>query len=151
MRRLSTTFLFTLLSFAGACASTSGKCADCEKAQSVVTNVAGQYPDCVRLTVHCTMEGEMKTCASTDAARVGKAADPEDKKAVEIGDVVVLDENGAIDVTVPINRKDGKATAACGVTLKGAGMSREQAITKAKSIAMAVEAGLGGACACCCK
>jgi len=154
MRILGTSVLLFATLFTASCQSTtSSSCCDsCTKAQSVVASVAKSHADCTRLTVHCSQTGgSAKCCASTDAARVGKASDPEDVKAMQTGQVVVLDEAGAIDVTVPINRKDGKHMSACGVTLKGAGMSREQATAKATTIAKAVEAGLGGACECCCK
>lgn len=151
MRTLLTSFLFASLTLAAGCASTSGKCADCDKAQSVVASVAAANPEVTRLTLHCGMGDGMHTCASTDGARVGKPSDPEDVQAVTTDQVVVLDEAGALDVTVPISHKDGKPMAACGVTLKNGGMSRDQAVAKAKQIAMAVETGLGGACECCCK
>lgn len=154
MRTLLTSFsLFLTILFAGACKST-GCCDACAKAQEVVASVAGQNPDVTRLTVHCSgTGGGMKACASTSADKLGKPSDPEDVKAVQSGETVVLDEAGALDVTVPIVAKDGKWTAACGVTLKpAAGMSRDQAVAKAKGIAKAVEAGLGDCCAggCCC-
>ncbi|MBL9079655.1 MAG: hypothetical protein JNL08_19280 [Planctomycetes bacterium] len=151
MRTLTTTFLFSLLTFAGACASTSsGKCTNCDKAQAAVTGVAQSNPDCVRLTLHCGMGEGMHCCASTDTARIGTPSHPEDLQAVQTGEIVVLEENGGFDVTVPINNKDGKPTAACGVTVKP-GIARDQAMAKAKGIAVAVEVALGGACDCCCK
>lgn len=152
MRLLAVTAaVLSALLFAPACAVTGpAKCDDCAKAQSVVESVAKQHPDCVRLTVHCTMEGGTKACASTVADKIGKASDKEDLDAMRTGETIVLDEAGAIDVTVPINGKDGKYASACGVTMK-AGTPRDQALAKATTIAKAVEAGLGGACACCCK
>lgn len=148
--------LFLSLAFVGCQSTGSAKCASCEKAQSVVTSVHKQHAECTRLTVHCSMGGTMKACASTAADRVGKASDKEDMTAVQTNQPVVLEENGAFDVTVPIAMKDGKPTIACGVTLKGAGMTKDQAITKATAIAKSVETGLGGSCECnaggaCCK
>lgn len=152
MRTLVASLALFAALFAAACQSTPSCCASCSKVQSVVESVAQQNPDCTRLSVHCASAGgAAKFCASTDAARIGKPSDPEDLKAMQTGQPVVLDEAGAVDVTVPIQAKDGKFHAACGVTLKGAGMTKEQALARATTIAKAVEAGLGGACECCCK
>lgn len=154
MRTLATSFVLFATLFAAACQSTKmdGCCASCTKAQAVVDSVASQNADCTRLTVHCLQaDGGAKCCASTAAARVGKPSDPEDLQALNDGKVVVLDEAGAIDVTVPMLAKDGKHQVACGVTLRAAGMTRDQAVAKAHTIAKAVETGLGGACECCCK
>ena len=150
MRNLLLPLFFLAVGTFPAC-STTGACCDSSKApQTVVANVAKANPAVTRLSIHCPDDGALKTCASTVAERVGKAADAEDKKALETGQEVVLDENGALDVTVPILTKDGKATAVCGVTLKTDGMNREQAIAKAREIAKAVESGLGGSCGECC-
>lgn len=150
MRILGSSFLLFVSLFAASCKSTQC-CTNCDKAQSVVASVAQQNPDCTRLTVHCAMDGGAKCCASTAAERVGKASDKEDLEAIQTGKTVVLDEAGALDVTVPINQKDGKFQSACGVTLKTAGMTRDQLVAKATTIAKAVETGIGGDCACCCK
>jgi hypothetical protein len=152
MRTLASTLvLFLAASFPAACASTPGTCASCATAQAVVESVARQNPDCTRLTIHCAMADGAKACASTAAERIGTASNKEDLDAMATGRTVVLDEAGAIDVTVPINPKNGRFQSACGVTLAAAGMTREQAVAKANAIAKAVETGLGGACECCCK
>lgn len=143
-------FLFAAASLA-ACAST-GACCDAPTApQTVVGNVAKANPAVTRLSVHCADDGALKVCASTVADKVGKASDAEDQKAMQTGEAVVLEEQGALDVTVPICMKDGKATAVCGVTMKTDGMNRDQAIAKAKEIAKAVETGMGGVCGSCCE
>jgi len=147
---LSVFVLFLSLAFVGCASTAGGKCANCEKAQSVVASVQKQNAECSRLTIHCSMGGAMKACASTSADKVGKPSDKEDVQAVQTNQPVVLDENGAVDVTVPIAMKDGKPTIACGVTLKGAGMTKDQAVTKATAIAKSVESSLGGSCECCC-
>lgn len=152
MRVLAAPAALLALLFSPACAVPGpAKCDDCAKAQTVVETVAKQHPSCVRLTIHCTMEGGAKACASTLADKIGKASDKEDLDAMRTGQTIVLDEAGAIDVTVPINAKDGKFASACGVTMKAAAMPRDQVVAEATAIAKAVEAGLGGACACCCK
>jgi hypothetical protein len=129
-------------------------CAEgCTPPQDVVEAVAKENPDCTRLTVHCTPAGAAGpiACASTSAEKKGKPSDPEDVKAMQTGETIVLDEAGAIDVTVPILAKDGKFTAVCGVTLKAAGLTKDQAKAKATTIAKAVEAKLGSCCGECCK
>jgi hypothetical protein len=143
----------TLLSFscfvsllATACSSTPDANAT---PQSVVEAVAKKNPDCTRLTLHCTKVNASgpSVCASTAADKLGRPSDPEDLTAMSTGHPVVLEEGGALDVTVPIMMKDGKALAACGVTLKPGSMTREQTIERAKSIAKAVEASMPSCCA----
>jgi hypothetical protein len=142
-------FLTVAGAFAGC--STTGACCDSASApQTVVSNVAKANPAVTRLTVHCAEKGALTACASTAPDKVGKPSDPEDKKVMETGKEVVLEEAGALDVSLPILAKDGKCTAVCGVTLKTEGMSRDQAIAKAREIAKAVEAGLGESCGDCC-
>ncbi len=150
MRNLLLPLFFLAVAMFPAC-STTGACCDSSKApQNVVDTVAKANPTVTRLSIHCAEDGALTTCASTAADRVGKASDAEDKKAMETGKEVVLEEKGALDVTVPICMKDGKATAVCGVTLKADGMNRDQAIAKAREVAKAVETGLGGTCGGCC-
>lgn len=118
-----------------ACASTKGAS---PAAQEVVDRVAGRHPDLVRLTLHAVPEGgkELTQVASTMAARRGKKSDPEDFEALKSGKVTVLDEPGAIDVTVPILVTKGAATAIAGVTLKAApGADRETVVMRARAIA----------------
>ena len=150
MRTLLLPLFFLVAGGLASCASTGACCDAANAPQTVVDNVAKANPAVTRLTIHCADDGAMKVCASTAADKLGKASDPEDKKALETGQEVVLEEKGALDVTLPICMKDGKATAVCGVTIKTDGMSREQAIAKAKEIAKAVDTGLGGTCGDCC-
>ena len=68
--------------------------------------------------------------------RRGKPSDPEDLEAMKSGKVVVLDEEGALDVTVPILMVNGKATAVAGVTLRmEEGSNRSILQGKARTIA----------------
>jgi len=156
MRTFLSTLVVSLVALLGGCASTCcGSCSGTD-AQAVVETLAKANPDCTRLTVHCTPAGAASpiACASTAPAKKGKPSDPEDVKAMATGQTVVLVEGGALDVTVPICKKDGKFLAACGVTLKTAGMSRDQVVAKATSIAKEVEGKLGACCAegaCCAK
>jgi hypothetical protein len=115
-------------------------------AQSLVESIAAENPDVVRLTVHQPRaDGSgYHAVASTSPAKLGKASDPEDLRAIEKNETVVLEESGALDVTVPIcDCGDGKPCAAAGVTLKAeAGADRAALEARAKEIAKAVEAGL---------
>ena len=118
-----------------ACASTK---APYPGAQEVVDHVAGMHSDVVRLTLHAVPEGK-KECmqvASTMPGRRGKPSDPEDLEAMRTGRQVVLDEPGALDVTVPILVKDGRPTAVAGVTLRAAtGANRDAMVARARKIA----------------
>ena len=142
-----------VFAFASSCKSAGCCGTECDP-QVVVEKVAKANPDVTRLTVHCMKDGAANACASTSADKKGKPSDPEDVKAIQTGETVVMDEAGALDVTVPILAKDGKFAAACGVTVKMAGMTREQAMAKAKEVAKAVDTGLAGCCesgTCCAK
>jgi hypothetical protein len=136
---------------ASACKTTA--CASCTDAQALVERVASENPSVTRLTVHCAAMGAAGpvACASTARDKKGKPSDAEDLEAMKSGKTVVLEEGGALDVTVPIMTKDGKHTMACGVTLKNEG-GRDQVVAKATAIARQVEAGLtacGASCCCC--
>ncbi|MBL8900790.1 MAG: hypothetical protein JNM84_24375 [Planctomycetes bacterium] len=115
-------------------------------AQALVESLAAENKDVVRLTVHQKRaDGSgYHAVASTAPAKLGQASDPEDLRAIEKNEVVVLEENGALDVTVPIcDCGDGKPCAATGVTLKAEpGADRAALEARAKQIAQAVEAGL---------
>ena len=127
---------------AAGCQSTAAPCAD---TQAVVESIADQHPDCVRLTVHSAPPsgGDWCVIASTNAEKLGKPSDKEDLDARGTGRTVVLDEPGAVDVTVPILLKDAKWGATCGVTVKAAeGANREQLVSKANTIAKEVEASM---------
>ncbi len=147
---LAVSFLLTVA--ATGCKSTW--CEACDGSQAVVDRVARENPEVTRLTVHCTppQGGTPMACASTAADKRGQPSDPEDLRAMQTGETIVLEEADALDVTVPIMNKDGRFLGACGVTLKPEGLNRQQAIEKAKGIAMAVEGGVKncGACTCDC-
>ena len=123
----------------GSCAATAPD----PSAQTLVESLAGKNENIVRLTVHAIPAGgaDYTAVASTLASKLGKPSDPEDLQAIRGGEVVVLDEPGAIDVTVPIRMRDGAHTAAAGVTMN-ASMGRDAAIVAARSIATEIEKGL---------
>ena len=125
--------MFALLLFPlGSCATTAPDPA----AQTLVETLAGKHENLVRLTVHAIPSGgeEYTAVASTLPSKLGAASDPEDLKAIKTGEMVVLEEPGGIDVTIPIGMKDGAYTVAAGVTMK-TGMTRNEAIVAARAIA----------------
>jgi hypothetical protein len=147
MRTLLLSLSVLVLGFTSGCKSTGNAGAD---PQVVIETIAKTNPGVTRLTVHCMQAaGGAVACASTAADKKGKPSDAEDLKAMQTGETVVLEESGALDVTVPIMQKDGKFGGACGVTMSTQGMTREQVVAKAKEIAQAVDKGLGGCCSCC--
>jgi hypothetical protein len=152
MKSLLTSTFAALCLVLASCQST---CCDGASPQAVVDATAAANAGCTRLTLHCMQaDGSAKVCASTDSARIGTASEAEDLRAMQSGEAVVLDEGSAVDVTVPIMQTEGKWTTVCGVTLERGDMSREAAVAKAKTIAMAVKASLGDSCAdgsCCSK
>lgn len=111
------------------------------EAQQLVDAVSQRYQEITRLTLHAIPNGESecRVIASTDPVRRGTSSDPEDQQALKSGEVVVLDEPGAIDVTVPVLLFEGKPTAVVGVTLRQPeGRSKEATVARAKEIAKAV-------------
>ena len=125
-----------LVTMLGACASM--KKSPYPAAQDIVDGVAAKHPELARLTLHAVPEGktECTQVASTVKGRRGKPSDPEDLKAMKTGQQIVLDESGAIDVTVPILRKSGKPTAVAGVTLSAEeGSDRGALVHQARVIA----------------
>jgi hypothetical protein len=128
-----------------AAACRSAPIAPSAEAQAVVESIARQHADCVRLTVHALRPSGSDYCAiaSTKAEKLGKPSDPEDLQAMKTGETIVLDEPGALDVTVPILQEGGRWTAACGVTLRmHGGDERTQLVAEATGIAREVEASL---------
>ncbi len=117
-------------------------------AQAVIDQIASKHPDLQRLTLHAVPKGK-DTCtqiASTMEARRGKPSDPEDLKALETGEEVTLEEDGALDLTVPIRMVDGKPTAVAGVTVAmEEGADRDAVVMKARAIAKALEAAIQAA------
>tara|TARA_R110002072_G_scaffold273219_3_gene433795 strand:- start:96181 stop:96639 length:459 start_codon:yes stop_codon:yes gene_type:complete len=151
--RIATSTVLTLLALTlVGCKSTSG---DGASPQSIVEATAAKNDGCTRLTLHCVQEdGSTKVCASTATERVGTASDPEDLRAMKSGEVVVMDEGAAVDVTVPIVQTDGKWTTVCGVTLERGDQTKEMTVERAKAIAKVVQASLADCCpngTCCSK
>ena len=116
-----------------------------DAAQAMLDGVAGRHDGLTRLTLHAVPAGKdaLTQVASTMESRRGKPSDPEDLQAMKDGKEIVLDEEGAVDVTVPILMKDGKPTAIAGVTLELAeGADRDALVNEARTIAKELEAGI---------
>jgi hypothetical protein len=128
-----------------ACQSTpSAPCAD---TQAIVESVAKMHPEIARLTVHTTPAGGSGpiAVASTMAEKLGKPSDPEDLKAMAKNLTVTMEEVGSYDVTVPICMKNGKATAAVGVTFNtDKGTDKAQLTELANAVAKVVEDRMAG-------
>lgn len=137
---LAVSFLFALLAVGCTAKVESTSPAD-TAAQTAIEAAAKATPDVVRLTVHMQQaNGSSVAVASTSADKLGKPSDKEDVQAMQTGQTVVLDEKDAVDVTVPVMQKDGKWTAAIGVTLKApAGADKEALKKKAAEIASGIE------------
>lgn len=138
LRSVSAVALIAL--FAVSCKSTPK--APCTDTQTIVEAVAKDYPNVTRLTVHAVPPtgGGHVAVASTLAEKLGKPSDPEDLKAMKNGETVVIEETGGLDVTVPICSKEGKFTAAAGVTFKTEkGSDQRQLVELAKAIAKVLE------------
>lgn len=117
-------------------------------AQAVVDRVAARHTDLRRLTVHAVPAGRTSCMqlASTEPSRRGTPSDSEDLTALRTGKEIVLDEPGAIDVTVPILVSNGAPAAVAGVTLNvDPTTPRESAVQRARAIAQDVENAIRGA------
>ncbi|MBP8298879.1 MAG: hypothetical protein KA020_00830 [Planctomycetes bacterium] len=126
--------------FVTACQSTPT--APQNETQAIVESVAKMHPEVTRLTVHTTPAGGSGpiAVASTMAEKLGKPSDPEDLKAMAKNLTVTMEEVGSYDVTVPICMKDGKPTAAVGVTFNAdKGTDKENLKNLATAIAKVVE------------
>ena len=111
-------------------------------AQIIVDRVSSGHESLERLTLHAVPAGktECTQIASTMVERRGKPSDPEDLEALGTGQEIVLDEDGAVDVTVPILVVDGKPTAIAGVTLTmEEGADRDALVEEARAIAQELE------------
>lgn len=124
-------------------ASCSSAPAPCPDTQAVVDSLARQHANVTRLSVHAVPPGGGDFCAiaSTSDEKRGTKSDPEDLKAIQTGETVIRDENGSIDVTVPILMVEGKYTASAGVTLNS-GVAQDAALAEAKSIAAEIAAAM---------
>jgi hypothetical protein len=111
--------------------------------QEIVQDVAARHADVTRLTVHAVpasagQSADYCVVACSLPERLGRKSDPEDLQSMQTGQIVVLDEQGAHDVTIPILQKGGKHTATVGVTVR-AGTTRDAAMAQAKVIAAEIE------------
>jgi hypothetical protein len=115
-------------------------------AQAAVESIARETQGLSRLTVHAMdAKGNCTVIASTDGTKLGRPSDKEDLQAMSSGKVITLEEAGAIDVTVPILKKDKTFTHAVGVTLKAEpNVDRKPLVQKAQDVAREIAKAIGG-------
>lgn len=142
-RTASLPLLLVAAMVAAGCQGT-GQGGAASSAQQIVETVAAKHPEVVRLTLHAVPSGgtQMHAVGSTAPAKRGKPSDPEDARAMQTGEEVVLQEDADLDVTLPLSDAAGKRTAVAGVTLKGAGKTREQLLADARAIAAEMNAAI---------
>ncbi len=110
--------------------------------QRLVLDLQARDASILRLSVHMVPASGPRSIvvASTSNAKLGKVSDPEDLRAMASAQQVVLDESGALDVTVPICVANGRAAAAVGVTMAAdAASPRAAAVARAEAVAREIE------------
>ena len=111
-------------------------------AQQLVEHLAMMHPDLVRIGMHVTPPGKFENIiiASNVAERIGKKSDPEDLKAMNTGQPVVLKEGDDFDVTLPLHDSAGQTIGAIGLTFKPRpGEQNADAARRARAIALEFE------------
>jgi hypothetical protein len=111
-------------------------------AQMQVDELAARHPELVRIGLHLTPPGSSENIivASNVPAKIGQKSDPEDMKAMQTGNPVVLKEGSNIDVTLPLHNAAGKIIGAIGLTLRPkAGEDESGALNQAQNIARELE------------
>jgi len=143
--RSSSVVVGAFLSLLAACQSArDGYCTGCAspETQAIVDAVAKDHPEVVRLTVHGKPASCDKYCAiaSTLPEKVCKESDPEDLEAMVSGKIVVIEEVGGVDVTVPVLPKGARWESTVGVTFRpNAEVKRDQYVALGRAIAKVVE------------
>jgi len=111
-------------------------------AQKQVDELAARHPELVRIGLHLKPPGSSENIivASNIPAKIGQKSDPEDMKAMQTGNPVVLKEGSNIDVTLPLHNAAGKIIGAIGLTLRPkAGEDGSGALNQAQNIARELE------------
>lgn len=139
-------FVMFLIAAAGCAAGCQGPAHE-GSAQGIVDSIAKKHPGVVRLTLHALPKGEsdLRVVASTAPEKRNKPSDPEDHKAMQNGEEVVLPEGENLDVTIPLPDASGNRMAVAGVTLAAAGKSRDELVAQARAVAGELGAALRAA------
>lgn len=118
-----------------ACSSPAPAPTSFPEAQRIVEHVAARHADVVRLTIHAVPSGTARNIvvASSVAAKLGAASDPEDVEAMASKRAVASKEGEHLDYTAPVIDAASRAIAAVGVTVRGADDSAMR--TSAEAIA----------------
>ncbi len=111
-------------------------------AQELVDELAVKYPNLLRIGMHVTPPNKPDNLiiACTVAERIGQKSDPEDLKAMNTGQPVVLKEGENFDVTLPLHDAAGKIIGAVGLTFKPRLDEHEpEATRRARAMAQEIE------------
>lgn len=111
-------------------------------AQQLVDELAARHPDVVRIGMHVTPPNKADNIiiACNVPERIGQKSDPEDLKAMNSGQPVVMKEGENFDVTLPLHNASGKAIGAIGLTFKPLpGENEKDAARRAQAIAHEIE------------
>ncbi len=98
------------------------------KVQERIDRLSRNDPRIARLSfITFAADGILRHVASTMAARVGKAAHPEDFEAMDSGKIVILEEQfegrDCLDITYPVRDSDGQNLGIIGYTANRRGIS----------------------------
>lgn len=111
-------------------------------AQRLVDELAAKHPDLVRVGMHVMPPNRRENIliACTAAERIGQKSDPEDLKAMNTGQPVVMKEGDNFDVTLPLHNSAGMIIGALGLTFKPqAGEQDAEAARRARAMAQEIE------------
>jgi hypothetical protein len=111
-------------------------------AQRLVDELAARYPELVRIGMHVTPPNKSDNIiiACNVSERIGQKSDPEDLKAMNSGQPVVLKEGENFDVTLPLHDAAGKVIGAIGLTFTPlSGEQDRDAASRARAMAHEIE------------
>lgn len=111
------------------------------KIQNFVDNLKKSTPVIEEIAVYATLaDGNTMRIVSTTPNMAGKPADPEDIDAIIENQVIVIEESGVVDVTVPMANAKGQPAAVAGIkiALKD-GMTKDSAKEKAVTVAKEID------------
>jgi hypothetical protein len=129
----------TVLAALAACSSPSQDSSGARSAtaQAIVDRAAGQHAEIARLSIHAIPPGESspRIVASTVAGRLGEPSDPEDVRALDGGEEIVLQEGKNLDYTMPVRDQAGRTLAVIGITISGTTGGKDAMLARAKELA----------------
>jgi hypothetical protein len=111
-------------------------------AQRLVDALAAGHPELLRIGMHVTPPNRSDNIiiACNVSERIGRKSDPEDLKAMNSGQPVVLKEGENFDVTLPLHDATGQVIGAIGLTFKPLpGEKNADAARRARAMAHEIE------------